>query len=396
MADPVRNLAIVGASARAAAFSALRAGYEVVAADMFADADLQRATSAARIDDYPAGLSHWLERTPCDGWLYTGALENYPDLVARMATLRPLLGNDDAALNRVRDPLELQRVTTVAGQSFPETRTSAEGLPLDGSWLCKTYRGASGSGVWALDGEASLQRAGRERAVFQKCIAGDHVAAVFACGSREAKLLGVTQQLVGEIGAQPWQYAGSIGPIAFSPEIRAQLTAIGEMLVREFGLRGLAGVDLVIADDRAWIVEVNPRYTASMEVLERATGVSAIAAHVAACTSVQAAEGGTLAEAAAPPSKSLPVHGKLILFAPHDACVSTKFHDWTMVRSGLDGGKFADVPHVDEAIPAGRPVLTMFAAAEAADDCRAALSRRLDEVQSRLYDSKLSTADERR
>jgi predicted ATP-grasp superfamily ATP-dependent carboligase len=375
------KLAIVGASARAAAFSALRAGYDVFAADMFADADLQRAANVARIDDYPFGLIEWLERSDCDAWLYTGALENYPVEVARMAALRPLLGNDGESLRRVRDPLELQRAAMSAGLSFPETRMSAAGLPQDGSWLCKTYRGASGSGVWALDGEASLQRAGRERAVFQKHVDGVSAAAVFACGNQQATLLGMTQQLVGELGASPWQYAGSLGPIECSLAIHAQLAAIGDVLANQFHLRGLAGVDLMIADDRVWIIEVNPRYTASVEVLERATGVSAIAAHVAACESATDMARGAIKT---PLNKSERFHGKLILFAPHDACVSQTFFNWAMEQTDRDGGALADIPHPGEEIPAGRPVLTLFAAATAAADCRAALSRRLDEVQSRL------------
>ena len=147
MTDRIRKLAIVGASARAAAFSAIRAGYEVVAADLFADADLARVAAVTRISNYPEGLADWLAATECDAWMYTGALENYPDLVDRMAAIRPLLGNSGAPLRDVRDPMKLQLALTGAGMLFPETRTSPAGLPLDGSWLCKTYGGASGSGV---------------------------------------------------------------------------------------------------------------------------------------------------------------------------------------------------------------------------------------------------------
>ena len=386
MADAVKKLAIVGASARAAAFSALRAGYEVVAADMFADADLQRAASVARIDDYPGGLIEWLERCECDAWLYTGALEIYPNQIALMWALQPLLGNDGDALRRVRDPLELQRAAASAGLSFPETRAAAAGLPGDGSWLCKTYRGASGSGVWALDGPTAMERAVRERAVFQQRREGASAAAVFVCGEHGATLLGVTSQLVGVLGAGPWQYAGSIGPIECSSAIRGQLAVLGEMLVEQFHLRGLAGVDLVMAGDRAWIVEVNPRYSASVEVLERTTGVSAIAAHLSACQAVDEARGGDLAKLTASQRTSSPVHGKSILFAPRDARVSTEFFQWAMDQSGLDDATLADIPHAGEMILAGRPVLTVFAAAESADGCREQLFRRLAEVQSRLYE----------
>src|SRR5437868_5791197 len=90
------------------------------------------------------------------GWMYTGALENYPELVDQMAWIAPLLGNPGDVLTRVRSPRELGDVLRRAGLLFPETRASAEGLPQDGSWLAKTYQGASGSGV-RLFGEIGRQ-----------------------------------------------------------------------------------------------------------------------------------------------------------------------------------------------------------------------------------------------
>ena len=49
-------LTIVGSSARAAASSAVRAGFFVRAGDLFADADLAQVAEATRVADYPAGL----------------------------------------------------------------------------------------------------------------------------------------------------------------------------------------------------------------------------------------------------------------------------------------------------------------------------------------------------
>jgi uncharacterized protein len=94
MGRPPSTLAVVGASVRAAAASAVHAGLKAVAADLFADLDLQRVARATRIGRYPKGLLAWLkamEPKP-DAWMYGGALENHPDLVDAMAQLCPLLG----------------------------------------------------------------------------------------------------------------------------------------------------------------------------------------------------------------------------------------------------------------------------------------------------------------
>src|SRR6187431_1478558 len=97
-------LILVGASVRAAAFSALRAGFSPYAIDLFADRDLAAVCPAVKVANYPRGLLAALYRAPDAPWIYTGGLENHPRLVDQMAAIRLLLGNCGEALRRVREP----------------------------------------------------------------------------------------------------------------------------------------------------------------------------------------------------------------------------------------------------------------------------------------------------
>jgi predicted ATP-grasp superfamily ATP-dependent carboligase len=387
MAKAIHKLAIVGASARAAAFSALRAGYEVVAADLFADADLERLCPASRITGYPEGFADWLATTDCDGWLYTGGVENHPQLVDRMAQLRPLLGTAGAALHEVRNPERLQRVLTRDGLNFPETCFTADGLPLDGSWLCKTYRAAGGAGVWRLDGAVARERADSERAVFQRHIPGDAYAATFVANSGgEAMLLGVTRQFVGWNPAKPWQYVGSVGPLSLAVGLLRQIKSMGAVLSTEFNLRGVFGVDFIIDGGDAWIVEVNPRYTASVEVLERAAGKSAISIHVPYCGPYRPAAG--LRSTGRPfLTASSRVHGKAIVFAPQTVRISPSFFKWTMeqTKSADTDPWLADLPNEGEEIAEGRPILTVFSSGATVDECEHALRRNVAMIEWRPF-----------
>jgi len=392
MAEPIKKLAIVGASARAAAFSALRAGYEVVAADLFADADLRAHCDATRIEaGYPEALADWLAATECDGWLFTGGLENHHELINAMAKLRPLVGCSSGAVRATRNPLLLQPVIQAARLAFPETIESGEKLPLDRSWLCKTYRSANGSGVWLLDGVEARQRATEEEAYFQRFIGGTSAAAVYLCSRNGSTLLGVTHQLVGDAaaGAKPWHYSGSVGPLRISDAVAAQLARLGELLSERFKLTGLVGVDLVIERDKAWIIEINPRYSSSAEVVERMLGVSVVGAHVKACLgepaelppSVRSSRGAAKnGEAAAN------IHGKLILYAKRVATIDEEFHAWAMSQSSLDPNacRLADIPAVGETISAGHPILTAFASASPAK-YEGEMKRRIAQVTMKLY-----------
>src|SRR5438105_3281580 len=82
-------LILLGASIRAAAFSALRAGFTPYAIDLFADRDLAAVGPAVKISRYPQDFLSALAAAPQAPWLYSGGLENYPQLVDRLAAVRP-------------------------------------------------------------------------------------------------------------------------------------------------------------------------------------------------------------------------------------------------------------------------------------------------------------------
>ena len=50
-----------------------------------------------------------------------------------------------------------------------------------------------------------------------------------------------------------------------------------------FGLVGWFGVDYILRDGIPWPVEINPRYTASLEIHELASGRSLLPEHRHAC-----------------------------------------------------------------------------------------------------------------
>lgn len=360
------RIAIVGASVRAAAESVIRAGHEVVAADLFADADLQAICPATRVESYPEGFIEWLRKQSVDGWLYTGALENYPAVVDQLATIAPLWGVSSEPLRQARDPLLLQRLFAEAGIAMPETRLVDRSVPLSGDWLAKTYRHSAGAGVWALDNADAWERAIESQAYAQRIAPGRSAAAIYAVGPQQAMLLGVAEQLVDPA----WGYYGSLGPC---PPI-ASLQAIGNVLCGPLALRGLIGVDLIVEGATATVIEINPRYTASVEVLERASGRSAIAAHLAAC------QGEPIEPWVYPENRAV---AKRILFAPESLTISQAFHDWALRQQAEE--RLADVPHVGDKIEQGQPVCTLLAWASDTAQSQEAIQQYVVEAKSRLF-----------
>ncbi|MCA9164248.1 MAG: ATP-grasp domain-containing protein [Planctomycetales bacterium] len=399
-----RKLLIVGASARAAAESARRAGFDVEAADLFGDVDLLAAARTTVIADYRRDLPDVLRNSSADAWLYTGGLENHPRLIDRLARSKPLWGIGGEALRKLRDPMAWSETLRRAGIPTPSVAVERSQLA-PGTWIEKPRSSCAGRSVRLLEvreaelctlasGEpteltSNAAEANFEPTYWQQFIAGEACGALFvARADGYATLVGVSRQLIGLewLGAGGFQYCGSVGPLPVSADVRDQLITIGNRLTDAFNVRGLFGVDFILdADDRAWPIEINPRYTASAEVLERALQVPLIAWHAATFDGSQHRNSSD----SATPRHNSQWFGKAIVYATRDlvsgnlldSC-STAYPNADAATLVDDRPTLADIPRPGTAISTGWPIATVFASA--ADE--ATLIERLRGRATELYE----------
>ena len=368
------TLAILGASSRAAAQSATRAGIEAYAIDLFADQDLAVLCPAERIVRYPADFFSAIERVPNGPWIYTGGLENYPRLIERLAKKRRLWGNRGKALVRVRDPRELARAFAAAGFSFPASQFEVMATEPSGEWLLKRRRSSGGQSVRMIDARGISRLRGGE--YLQQFIAGSPASAVFVMAGGRSVLLGSSRQIVArDWGLEPpFQYVGSVAPYEMDEPRLELLRSIGELVAAEFDLVGLVGIDFIDDGERLWPIEVNPRYTASVEVLERLLGAHFVAFHAEAC------ERGTL-PASPPKPQSGYYCGKAVVYAQRSYVAGGRFHE--LVRNENEDERWpriADIPRCGQPIECGSPIVTVFADAVSLAEVDADLRRLAAEV----------------
>jgi uncharacterized protein len=357
---------------------AVRAGHDVVALDRFGDLDLQRlCPSVSVLRDLGgrggmAALVAAAETIQAPSVIYGAGLENKPALIARLASGRRLLGCPPEAVERVRDPASLGASLRTAGLAYPSTFASREApLRADRSrrWLRKPVRGGGGRGVreWrggALEGDV----------VVQERISGVACSVAAVADGRSATLLGVSEQLVGHrgFGARGYAWCGNLVPPRLGQAERRALDSAAQTICRHlagaFGLRGLLGVDLVWDGDCAWVVEVNPRPTGSLECIEAAYDVRVFAAHLDGCA-------GRLPSIASPPTPRRAA-GKAILFATRNLRVGD--------TPGWPARGIRDVPHPHERIGAGRPICTLVSARESPEAVLADLEARAAGLRAEL------------
>jgi predicted ATP-grasp superfamily ATP-dependent carboligase len=372
------DVLIFGASCRAAAFSALRCGLTPRCADYFADCDLARVCDIDRIDPAHAGreFTALAGALPPSPWIYTGGFENHPDWVEAIARRHRLWGINADTLRAVRDPVRVAKALRALDIRCPAVSRDLAGLPRDGSWLVKPLRSAGGHGIEPLT--AGCVRLPRPP-YFQERIAGPSFSALFIGDSTGARLIGVTMQLIGAPGS-PFSYRGNIGPLPVAAPLASKLRILGRALASTFGLAGWFGVDYVLRDDDPWPVEINPRYTASVEIHELALRRALLADHRRAC------EGADDSGANAGPFDAAPrrVVGKLILYAPRRLIAPKISPGEYQLDDAFAIASIADIPSPGTCIEPGHPVMTVMAGGESADECWQRLIQLEDDWMTRL------------
>ncbi|BAQ46423.1 MULTISPECIES: ATP-grasp domain-containing protein [Methylobacterium] len=360
---------IAAQSGRALAAAARRAGYRPFVADLFGDDDT-RALAAGyrrvpgRLGAGPGarGVEAALAALAAEagrpvGLVLGSGFEGSPGLMRRLAERYPLLGASPDSVAALKDPESFAALC--ARLAIPHPEIALAPVPDPGAWLAKR-RGASGGG------HIRAARAGRlaARTYLQRRVAGrPHALAALADG-RGLAVLGATEQWTAPGTDRPFRYAGAAGPVTLPDSVRAAAERALAGLVAATGLRGLVSADLLVDGAAWWLLEVNPRPGATLDLLDRGS-VPLLAAHIAASR-------GRLPEALPIPAGAAAAE---ILYAEADipAVPALDWPGWTMDR-----------PAAGSRVAAGAPICTVMAEGADAAAARHALAVRSAALRARL------------
>jgi predicted ATP-grasp superfamily ATP-dependent carboligase len=379
------SILVTGLSTRAIAESAVNGGHTVTTLDYFGDRDqkgLVENYSLKRDFQFrfsAEGLLQASQHLDFQAVVYISNLENHPAVVAELARGRVLLGNAPPVLHQVRDWRALRQFCQEANIPHPITLLAGEEREADPAvrWLRKPVRSGGGHGikVWAGD---PLDKAH----ILQAYVEGQPASAAFVADGQRSVVLGLTEQLIGrdELGSRGFAWCGNILPLETqSRDWRAVLKDVEEMvaqLTRRFGLRGVNGIDLVMAEGpdgqtQPTLVEINPRYTASMELVERAYGINVFSAHIEAMA-------GRLPDFSVAEQGAGPYFGKGIVYA-RQGITLPETAGWTQRDR-------RDIPFPGEQIEAGHPVCTVLAEGNDRETCWSRLVKNTEAVRREIGD----------
>ena len=197
----------------------------------------------------------------------------------------PLLGSSSAAVAVAGDKESCARIFRDAelpvpeshAASFASARRIAEQmcLPL----VIKPWDGAGCEGVCRIDSFSDMPAAlalirrvtRRSQILLQSMMSGIHASVSLLIAGNRCLPLSLNRQLIENQAV--FRYLGSEVPLHHAAgEYALELACTAARLIP--GMKGYAGVDLVLKDRRAWLIEINPRLTTSYIGLRRVAGIN--------------------------------------------------------------------------------------------------------------------------
>ncbi len=388
-----------------------------LAVDHFADHDCyQTATAVVRLAQWGGKLSHstaFLSQLsqagaqPLSRVLLAGGTENWPELVELLQQHFTLLGPSVEQLLELRSPQRWQRWAEQSRIAFPELRWLEAAPAHDfgiGDWLIKPLRGAGGYAIKRasqLQNRSSMHSRPIEHAAdetllpsayWQRHIEGRSVGVYCVLSSDSSvELLGATESLTAAQwpGPSEFIYRGSLGPIGLPWHHRRRIVDLCQLIQRQTRMLGWLQLDFIEdLTGELWLLELNPRWTAGMEILFLA-GTNPVERHCRVWPSdmseaqtgarqTGAADTNPHAIPSANATPSIPADtgpgvwqgevsfGKAVVYAPYELVLT---HHSIAALHNLPGDNFADLPShqliADDqsayVVATGQPVLTVRA-----------------------------------
>ena len=175
-------------------------------------------------------------------------------------------------------------------------------------FILKPLQGSGGLGIFLLNNESCdelkhvseiCQNISLENYILQEHIEGTNVSSSVLSSHNDRKNL-INSRLITEhdLGNETYEYSGNILPLdenSFrmfndnrteinADELNDEMKNTSEDLIKEFGLIGSNGVDYILdKDGDLKVIEINPRFQGTYELVENSLGINLLDAHIKAC-----------------------------------------------------------------------------------------------------------------
>lgn len=205
-----------------------------------------------------------LDLTNVAGLVYGSGFEARPELLDVIAECVPVIGNTSQVLRNLKRPRQFFMLLDVLRIPHPEVSFR----PLENAvgWLYKQGGGSGGTHIRkALPLPSISPHAGY---YFQREVKGRPVSLLFAADGKQARMIGFNELWMSPEPSMPYRYGGAASRAILPEGFGQQLVDIAGQLTNAVGLRGLNSLDAVIDDGHVYVLEVNPRLSATFDLYQ--------------------------------------------------------------------------------------------------------------------------------
>lgn len=349
----METILIVASSGRMLAQAATNIGLKPLVIDLFADLDTQalaedfrQVKSLAEPDLAPA-VDYFIERYAVTDVIYGSGFECFPQSLHYLNSRLMLLGNDPDVFSGQLDKQVFFSTLKQLNIPYPEVVFDAPDCAE--GWLLKSMQGQGGVGIRRYQADDSVDNS----VYWQKFQAGTPHSVLFLADGQQVQVVGFNSQWSVRLSAtQPFVFSGVSNSCDLADAHKAVITAWLKQMVQVFALKGLNSLDFIHADGCSFVLEINPRPSASMQLYDQGL----LARHIQSCEGVfvgvtsvaKSPEAGRLKS----PLQSPPQTACQIVYATHDLTIPERFEwpEWCM-----------DLPKPGAFVPTRRPICSIIA-----------------------------------
>jgi predicted ATP-grasp superfamily ATP-dependent carboligase len=282
---------VVGYNTRHIVCSAKRAGFYVESVSHYEDRDLIKCGDVTRlIRDASPDVDTDADYRSLKA-LLSGISYDYAILASGFETLDipRVVGNPPSLASFVDDKDRLRHKLESLDYPVPQHFDLEDNLKFP--IILKPKRGAGGFRNVLVRDKQHLTRSieqyhenGWDDLCLQEYVQGADASASVLSTGKQALTIAINEQLIGIKSLGPLQrfsFCGSVTPLKTS--FARKIEEISNSLATDLGLVGTNGIDFIIGANGPVIIEVNPRFQATLDTIEGALGINLVDAHIKSC-----------------------------------------------------------------------------------------------------------------
>jgi len=276
--NDVGYILVIANSARMLAQTARASGFKPLVIDLFADLDTQsyaedfkQITTLTKLHVLPA-VNYFIETYQVEKVVYGSGFENHPESLCYLDSCLALLGNSPAVFIGLHDKQAFFAALNQLNIPYPCVYFSQ---PIELGLLIKPMRGQGGQGINRYLGEDV-----DSDSYWQEYQTGKQYSVLFLADGLYVEVVGFNSQWSTSLGeGREFMFSGIMNGCDLSIEQQAQVIDWLKKLVPIFNLKGLNSLDFINDGVSNWLLEINPRPSASMQLYE----ADLFNQHISAC-----------------------------------------------------------------------------------------------------------------